>query len=134
MARRVDRGVAVAIAVSLPLAGHADTHSPRGLLIATDVLHVLAAGAWLGGLLALLALFWPRGERDSDDGLRATAAFSAPLPAYAERPQAAAARARNTVSYDLSPWGLNLPSGFNMTRPLVARVCAALKTLLRDAR
>jgi perosamine synthetase len=56
------------------------------------------------------------------------------LPAYADRPQAAAARARNTVSYDLSPWGLNLPSGFNMTRPLVARVCAALKTLLRDAR
>ena len=61
------------VVVSLPLAGHADTHSPEGVLVATDLVHVLAAGVWLGGLVALLAVYWPR---PGEDGIRATAAFS----------------------------------------------------------
>ncbi|MFN3430889.1 MAG: DegT/DnrJ/EryC1/StrS family aminotransferase [Candidatus Sericytochromatia bacterium] len=52
------------------------------------------------------------------------------LPAFAEHPEAAAARARNRVSYDLSPRGLNLPSGLNLTREDVAAVCRALKASL----
>jgi copper transport protein len=44
---------------TLPYAGHADTQSPKALLIPSDVLHVLAAGAWLGGLVLLLVCFWP---------------------------------------------------------------------------
>jgi copper transport protein len=70
--------IAVAvITVSLPLTGHADTHPPKGLLIATDLVHVIAAGAWLGGLLALLAVYWPRrSSEDVEEGVKATAAFS----------------------------------------------------------
>ncbi len=45
---------------SLPYAGHADTQTPKAVLIPADVLHVLAASAWLGGLVLLLAAFWPR--------------------------------------------------------------------------
>ena len=69
--------VLAVVVVSLPLAGHADTHSPKGLLVPTDVVHVVAAGVWLGGLVALLAVYWPRGSApDTSDGIRATAAFS----------------------------------------------------------
>ena len=39
---------------TLPYAGHADTQSPKALLIPADVLHVVAAGAWIGGLTLLL--------------------------------------------------------------------------------
>lgn len=53
------------------------------------------------------------------------------IPAFSATPQAAAARARNRVSYDIAPRGLNLPSGFNLTREDVMRVCAALKEILR---
>lgn len=48
------------------------------------------------------------------------------LPAYAHLPQAAEARERNEVSYRLSPWGLNLPSGLNLDEPTVDRVCQGL--------
>lgn len=53
------------------------------------------------------------------------------IPAYASTPQAAAARLRNHISYAIAPRGLNLPSGFNLTREDVLRVCAALKEILR---
>ncbi len=53
------------------------------------------------------------------------------IPAFSALPQAAAARARNKVSYDIAPRGLNLPSGFNLTREDVMRVCAALKEILQ---
>ena len=67
----------VVVVVSLPLAGHADTHSPQGLLVFTDLVHVLAAGVWLGGLVALLAVHWPRRDaRVSAEAVTATAAFS----------------------------------------------------------
>jgi copper transport protein len=45
---------ASALAVSMPLAGHAWTQSPRGLLVAADLVHVVAAGAWLGALVLLV--------------------------------------------------------------------------------
>ena len=78
------RGEAAALAVpaavlvgTLPYAGHADTQSPKVLLIPADVLHVLAAGAWLGGLVLLLACFWPTARDGADDGAAgATARFS----------------------------------------------------------
>ncbi len=53
------------------------------------------------------------------------------IPAFSATPQAVAARARNLVSYDIAPRGINLPSGFNLSREDVARVCAALKEILR---
>jgi copper transport protein len=66
-----------ALVGSLPYAGHADTHSPKALLIPADVLHVLAAGAWLGALVLLLAVFWPRrSEQPGDGAAEATARFS----------------------------------------------------------
>lgn len=72
-----------ALVATLPYAGHADTQAPRSVLIPADVLHVLAAGAWLGGLVLLLVCFWPR-RRDpvADGAAEATARFSAiALPA-----------------------------------------------------
>jgi copper transport protein len=45
---------ALALALTAPLAGHAGSHSPRGLLVASDVVHVLCMCAWLGGLVMLL--------------------------------------------------------------------------------
>jgi len=53
------------------------------------------------------------------------------LKAYADSPDAAAARQRNRVSYEISPYGLNLPSALNLTRENVHEVCAALRDILR---
>jgi perosamine synthetase len=55
------------------------------------------------------------------------------IPAYAETKQAERARARNRVSYSLSPYGINLPSGLNMTEARVRTVCDALKNILEGA-
>jgi copper transport protein len=44
----------LALAMTASLAGHAGSHSPRGLLVASDVVHVLCMCAWLGGLVMLL--------------------------------------------------------------------------------
>jgi copper transport protein len=44
----------VALAVTAPLAGHSASHSPSGLLVVVDTLHVLSVSAWLGGLVMLL--------------------------------------------------------------------------------
>jgi perosamine synthetase len=52
------------------------------------------------------------------------------IPAYAALPQAEEARARNRVSYEICPYGLNLPSGLNLTRADVRYVCDKLKQLL----
>ena len=68
---------AAALVGSLPYAGHADTQSPKAVLVPADVLHVLAAGAWLGGLVLLVAVFWPRRGGGVRDGAAvATARFS----------------------------------------------------------
>jgi copper transport protein len=47
--------VLLALAFTAPMAGHAGTYSPSGLLIFTDTLHVLSMSCWLGGLVLLLA-------------------------------------------------------------------------------
>lgn len=52
------------------------------------------------------------------------------LPAYENLPQALEARRRNGVSYGLSPYGINLPSGYNMTEELVHYVCTAFRRSL----
>lgn len=85
------RREAVALAVpvaalvgTLPYAGHADTQSPKAVLIPADVLHVLAAGTWFGGLVLLLVAFWPRGGAPLEGAASATARFSyLALPAMA---------------------------------------------------
>ncbi len=84
-----------ALVGTLPYAGHAWTQSPRAVLVAADVLHVLAAGAWLGGLALLLICFWPRGERSGGAGAaQATARFShLALPAIVVLAAAGAAQA-----------------------------------------
>ena len=87
------RGGALAAAIptavlvgSLPYAGHAGSQEPQAVLVPADVLHVLAAGAWLGGLVLLVACFWPRrGPAGARDGAaEATRRFSRlALPAVA---------------------------------------------------
>ena len=55
------------------------------------------------------------------------------LPAYSGTPQAALARESNVHAYALSDAGLNLPSGFNMTREKVEYVCERLLAHLASA-
>jgi copper transport protein len=47
-------GAIVALALTAAMAGHSATHSPSGLLVVADALHVLSMSAWLGGLAMLL--------------------------------------------------------------------------------
>ena len=52
------------------------------------------------------------------------------LPAYQSFPTAAAARARNSASYAVSPYGVNLPSALSLTEEQVEFVAGTLKSLL----
>ncbi|MBI1280612.1 MAG: aminotransferase class I/II-fold pyridoxal phosphate-dependent enzyme [Anaerolineaceae bacterium] len=52
------------------------------------------------------------------------------IPAYADTPQAQGAKDRNPVSYSISPYGINLPCGMDMTEEKIAYVCDALKECL----
>jgi perosamine synthetase len=52
------------------------------------------------------------------------------LPAYESFPTAAEARARNSASYAVSPYGINLPSALSLTEEQVAFVAAKLKNLI----
>lgn len=52
------------IALTFSATGHASTTSPHWLSIAADLLHVSAMGAWLGGLVMLVAAVLPRAEAD----------------------------------------------------------------------
>jgi perosamine synthetase len=52
------------------------------------------------------------------------------LPAYSNLEQARIAQKRNRTSYQISPFGINLPSGLNMTEEKVSCVCDALKSAL----
>lgn len=52
------------------------------------------------------------------------------IPAYAHLPQAQKARERNRVSYEICPYGLNFPSGLNLTRETVSYVCTEFKKIL----
>ena len=53
------------------------------------------------------------------------------LPAYEKLDQARQARRRNRVSYEISPYGVNLPSALNMTEEKVKYVCDALRSVLK---
>ncbi|MEA2235599.1 MAG: perosamine synthetase [Thermoanaerobaculia bacterium] len=48
------------------------------------------------------------------------------IPAYAGSPSAIGARERNPVAYRIAPYGVNLPSGLNLTKEDVLRVCEVL--------
>ncbi len=52
------------------------------------------------------------------------------LPAYRHLGVAESAPLRHPVSYDIAPWGVNLPSGFHMDPLKVKRVCDALREIL----
>lgn len=52
------------------------------------------------------------------------------LPAFEQAPDAALARSRNVISYDLSPRALNLPSALMLDESQVDRVCAAVRQLV----
>jgi len=56
------------------------------------------------------------------------------IPAYQELEQAEKARRRNKNAYKISPYGLNLPSGMNMTNEKVGYVCEVLKSILKNQR
>jgi copper transport protein len=47
-------GAMLALAFTAPMAGHIEEHSPSGLLVCGDTLHVLCMCTWLGGLAMLL--------------------------------------------------------------------------------
>lgn len=61
--------VGVALAATPGIAGHASTGDHVGLALVTDTLHVLAMGAWLGGLVLLAAVVLVR-PLPADPGLR----------------------------------------------------------------
>ncbi len=50
---------ALLVAIALPLSGHAWAEDPRGPAVASDLLHLLAAGAWLGGMGCMLFVGLP---------------------------------------------------------------------------
>jgi perosamine synthetase len=59
-----------------------------------------------------------------------TRPFFSPLssiPAFRDTAQAEAARVRNVVAYELTPFGINLPSALNLSREDVGRVCETLR-------
>jgi copper transport protein len=53
------------LALTSALAGHASLESPRGVFFPSDVLHVLAASVWVGGIASLL-LALPAATRELD--------------------------------------------------------------------
>ena len=56
------------------------------------------------------------------------------LPAYKATPQATQAATRNSTSYAISPFGINLPSGLDMDDAKVVHVCNALKQVVEELR
>jgi perosamine synthetase len=52
------------------------------------------------------------------------------IPAYQDLEQAKQARQRNRNAYKISPYGINLPCGMNMTKEKVGYVCDILKSVL----
>ena len=54
------------------------------------------------------------------------------LTAYKDLEQAQSARRRNKVSYEISPYGINLPSSLKMTEDTVKYVCDSFKSILKS--
>jgi len=55
------------------------------------------------------------------------------IPAYRNHEEAIKAKARNTVSYSISPYGINLPSGMKMSEERVKYVCGALQEVIENS-
>lgn len=55
------------------------------------------------------------------------------LPAYKDLPQAETAKKANKISYNISPFGLNLPSGASLTEDKVIYICNKLKDILKKS-
>jgi perosamine synthetase len=53
------------------------------------------------------------------------------IPAYSHLDEAKKARQRNKTGYSLAPFGINLPSGYSLTRADVKRVCEVLKAVMQ---
>jgi perosamine synthetase len=53
------------------------------------------------------------------------------LPAYSNLKNSKDAKKRNSNSYRISPYGINLPSGMNMTEEKTKYVCNELKSILK---
>ena len=73
-------------------------------------------------------------ERMRKNGIDCRPFFSplSSLPAYANLPQAQKDRERNLISYQISPFGINLPSGLNLKAEQVDFVCQTLKNILNE--
>jgi perosamine synthetase len=54
------------------------------------------------------------------------------IPAYENHNAARMAKSRNITSYAISPYGINLPSGMNMTKAKTKYVCDVLKSVLKS--
>jgi perosamine synthetase len=74
--------------------------------------------------------------RMSERGIDCRPIFSplSSLPAFAAHPSAPAASVRNKISYALGPYGVNLPSGFNLDRDTVRYVAESLRAALAAPR
>jgi copper transport protein len=59
--RRVVGSIGIGVgALSLSVDGHTISEGPLLLHVTADVIHVLAAGVWVGGVVALVCLAWAR--------------------------------------------------------------------------
>ncbi|MBC7644071.1 MAG: copper resistance protein CopC/CopD [Thermoleophilia bacterium] len=79
LARTTVTFVFCTLAATTSLAGHAVVTSPVAIRLPLDMLHVLAASAWLGGLIQLgyLAASWTGGTTDTGAGTTSLAAAAA---------------------------------------------------------
>jgi perosamine synthetase len=55
------------------------------------------------------------------------------IPAYENTESARIAQQRNLISYQISPYGINLPSGLDMTPDKVKYVCDTFKSILQGS-
>jgi perosamine synthetase len=55
------------------------------------------------------------------------------LPAYRETKEAGRARERNRVAYEISPYGINLPSALSLEAGDIDIICRELKAIFRGA-
>jgi perosamine synthetase len=56
------------------------------------------------------------------------------IPAYRDTPEAKAAVARNAVAYEVTPYGVNLPSALTLDRATVRQVCDVVRATVDGAR
>ena len=73
--RRILLAATFALAVTVSVSGHAISTSPVLLGVGSDALHLLAIGAWIGGLFALVFLVRER-TRSNEDQLALADGFS----------------------------------------------------------